>query len=151
MMMICLDKPELAVTPLGNRLYRLIFHSQVKAITDDGTLVFDFDPGFVTNFRSGGPVVDKFVDQVGDGQKALCYLIHDAMYTPCEYLGYDQPVSRKVADVILRDSLIWAGMPKWKANIVYMAVRMFGGPAYNNDDEFTRKNSKLFRFHWSDK
>ena len=141
----------LAVTPLGDRLYRLSEPITISIATDEGTLVYSFEAGFVTNFRSGGPLVDRFVDQIGDESKAICYLTHDAAYTPCKACSGEHPISKALADKILMESLILAGMSKWKAKIVHTAVKLFGGEAYEEDDELTETNSKLFTFEWRDK
>lgn len=145
---ISTDGPALSVTPMGNRLYRIAKDTRVTVRTDDGVFDFYFKKGFVTNFRSGGVLVDGFVDQVGDERKSLCYLVHDAIYTPCESLGGHHPVSREMGDELLRDALKWAGMPSWKASLVYRSVKWFGGCAYEEDDALTSINSRLFDFEW---
>lgn len=140
---------DLAVTPMGNRLYRIARDTRVSVKTDEGCFEFYFKRGFVTNFRSGGALVDRFVDQVGDEKKALCYLVHDAIYTPCSALNGHHPLSRELGDELLREALKWAGMPSWKAALVYRSVRWFGGCAYEDDDALTSLNSKLFDFEWT--
>ena len=148
---ITTDVFTLAVTPIGNRLYKLARDTKVQVYTDEGVFRFNFCKGFVTNFRSGGVAVDCFVDQVGDEKKALAYLVHDAIYTPCAALGGEHPVSRKKGDEILRAALRWAGMSAFKASMVYRSVRLFGHSAYWEDDELTDENSRLFHFHWDAK
>lgn len=145
---ITTDTLALAVTPMGNRLYRIAKDTKVEVLTDVGNFVFKFKAGFVTNFRSGGVGVDLFVDQVGDEKKALCYLVHDAIYTPCAMLGMEHPVSRIRGDQLLRAALLYAGMHKLKAAVVYNSVRLFGHSAYWEDDALTSANSKLFSFEW---
>jgi hypothetical protein len=66
---ITVDGFALAVTPMGNRLYRIAKDTRVTVKTDEGNFDFYFKAGFVTNFRSGGALVDRFVDQVGDEKK----------------------------------------------------------------------------------
>lgn len=146
---ISVDGFALAVTPMGNRLYRIAKDTDVYVSTDEGAFCFHFRQGFVTNFRSGGPLVDRFVDQVGDERKSLCYLIHDAIYTPCASLNGHHPLSRELGDELLREALKWAGMPSWKASLVYLSVRWFGACAYEDDDALTSLNSRLFDFQWS--
>lgn len=148
---ITTDVFTLAVTPIGNRLYKLARDTKVRVYTDEGVFAFDFCKGFVTNFRSGGVAVDCFVDQVGDEKKALAYLIHDAIYTPCATLGGEHPVSRKKGDKLLRAALQWAGMGSFKAGLVYRSVRFFGRSAYWENDALTDENSKLFSFRWVDR
>lgn len=146
---IAIDVPSLSVTPMGNRLYRLAADTRVTVKTDEGNFDFYFKRGFVTNFRSGGALVDRFVDQIGDEKKALCYLVHDAIYTPCAALEGHHPVTRELGDELLREALKWAGMPSWKASLVYRSVRWFGACAYEEDDALTSLNSRLFDFQWN--
>lgn len=140
---------EICVCPLGNRYYRLAADTLIRIVTDEGDFVFSFDAGFVTNFRSGGIFIDHFIDQIGDKWQQVAYLCHDAAYTPCAALKMEHPVSRKLADELLRAVLVHVGMSKFKASLVYNAVRLFGNSAYEDDDELTGKNSRLFTFEWS--
>lgn len=148
---INIDTMALAVNLLGNRLYKVARDTKVDVLTDDGTFSFCFKAGFVTNFRSGGVGVDLFVDQVGDEKKALCYLVHDAIYTPCASLCMEHPISRIKGDMLLRAALLYAGMHPIKAALVYNSVRLFGHSAYWDDDALTSANSKLFSFEWKGK
>jgi hypothetical protein len=145
---IATDTLALAVTPIGDRLYKVACDTKVSVKTDEGVFLFTFLRGFTTNFRSGGVAVDSFIDQIGDERKSLCYLVHDAIYTPCEALGGEHPLSRKKGDQILRAGLLWAGMGSFKAGLVYNSVRLFGHDAYWEDDALTTSNSKLFTFEW---
>lgn len=139
----------LAVIPMGNRLYKLADDCDIRVVTDEGCFRFYAKRGTVTNYRSGGPLVDHFIDQIGDEDIAPWWVIHDLCYTPCAALGMEHPLSRKKADEILRAGLLYAGMKKWKAQVVYTAVRWFGEPAYEEDDALTSFNSKLFSFEWT--
>ena len=146
---IAMDRPSLAVTPIGNRYYKVAQDTRISVFTDSGCFEFGVKSGLVTNFRSGGPLVDRFVDQVGDEQKSLIYLIHDLCYTICDDCNGGHPVTRELADEFLRAGLEWAGMGKLKRNVVYYAVRAFGKSAYEEDDHLTDTNRVLFTFSWS--
>lgn len=149
---ICSDKGRLegvCVIPLGNRYYRLAHDLDITIRTDEGDFRFAFKQGFVTNFRSGAIFIDYFIDQLGDRLLQVAYLCHDAAYTPCAALKMEHPVSRKLADELLRAVIIHAGMSTFKASLVYNSVRLFGKSAYDDDDELTEKNSRLFTFEWS--
>ncbi len=148
---ITLSPAPLKVTPVGNRLYEVAEDVTIRIRTSEGVWVFRFFKGFVTNFRSGGVAVDCFVDQIGDEKKALCYLVHDAIYTPCLALDLEHPVSRLLGDQFLRAGLRWAGMGSFKASCVYNSVRLFGASAYDEDDALTATNSRLFTFEWRDR
>ena len=143
------NRVEICVVPLGNRFYRLFEDLHISIFTDEGTFRFKFKAGFVTNFRSGGILIDRFIDQMGDLWQQAAYLCHDAAYTPCADLKMEHPISRKRADELLRAVLIHAGMSKFKASLVYNSVRLFGKSAYEDDDKLTESNSQLFSFEWS--
>lgn len=140
------------VYPLGDRYFKLSELSRIDIYTkNDGVFKFTFYPGFVTNFRSGGRLIDCFIDQFGNNDQQRSYLPHDAVYTPCDNCNGEHPLSRKFGDELLRACLIYSKMNKAKANAVYLSVRAFGGRAYSDDDQFTRENRKLFKFEWSAK
>ena len=138
----------LAVIPIGDRLYKSATDNRIEVVTDEGTFRFDFRKYFTSNYRSGGAFVDQFIDQVVNEKVGPIWWFHDLCYTPCAALDGEHPVSRKLADELLRAALVWAGMPRWKANVVYYAVRAFGGSAFDEDDALTSYNSKLFNFEW---
>lgn len=142
-------RADICVCPLGNRFYRLAHDLCISFITDEGAFRFWFKKDFVTNFRSGGLFIDRIIDQIGDLWQQAAYLCHDAAYTPCDALKMEHPISRKLADELLRAVLIHAGMSKFKASLVYSSVRLFGKSAYEDDDRLTESNSKLFTFEWS--
>lgn len=139
----------LLVVPIGNRLYRVGEDIDVWVQTDIGCFHFRILKGFVTNFRSGGWGVDPFIDQIGDEDKALVYLLHDLIYTPCATLNMEHPLSRKLGDLLLRAGLLYCKMGAFKASLVYVSVRAFGEDAYEQDDALTSSNSKLFTFRWA--
>lgn len=148
---ININTPALAVVPVGDRYSRLFLDTVIEVTTGEGVYKFMFNHGFMTNFRSGGVLVDLFIDQIGDEKKALWYLVHDAIYTPCAALGMEHPLARKTGDELLKAGLIFSGMSKFEAGLVYRSVRMFGHSAYWKDDEHTQSNSRLFNFEWCDK
>lgn len=140
---------SLVVNPLGDRYYKLAQETEVVVHTDDGDFFYNFSPGFVTNFRSGGLFVDRFVDQIGSSVNVqVCWLCHDAAYTPCQACNMKHPISKQLADELLAAMLKFSGMGKFKAELVYYSVKWFGLSAYEDDDELTESNSKLFTFAW---
>lgn len=141
---------KIPVIPLGDRYYMTSAKcSRIEIHTKkDGVFVFNFFADFVSNYRSGGLVVDRFVDQIGNADQQCSYLSHDAAYTPCKACNGEHPISKQVADDLLRGCLIYSGMSKVKANVVYWSVNLFGRKAYEEDDEFTKMNSGLFTFEW---
>ena len=48
-------------------------------------------------------------------------LVHDWLYSG------NVPCTREFADSVYRDGLVLLGFPKWKANLEYYMLRLFGG------------------------
>lgn len=139
---------KIKVVPLGDRIYEIAEFIFIEVKTNKGVYRYRVNAGFKTNFRSGGLFVDRFVDQIGNTiEVQVSWIIHDIAYTPFHAFGFGACVlSRNEADELLRACLMFAGMGKAKSYIVWLSVRLFGFPAYDNDDEFTIENSYLFSF-----
>lgn len=149
----CMERQKsLCISPLGNRLYAIAKETLIEIETDEGTFHKCFMPGFVTNFRSGGLFVDRFVDQIGSTlEQQVLWLNHDADYTPCAWRNGEHPVSKELADDILLAGLEFLNVGYIKRESIYWSVRLFGRKAYEEDDELTEKNSTLFRAAWNTK
>lgn len=142
------DAEDLGLVPLGDRLYKLTRDINVRTEFDTGLVyLYTFNKEFITNFRSGAPVIDCFVDQIGSQLTALSWLLHDAAYTPCHYLFDRHPLPKEDADKLLRAMLRYAGMSGFKSAVVYDAVKLFGKSAYEDDDDLTEKNKYKFAFY----
>lgn len=133
---------------VGDRFYKIVTPATIIATYDNiGEYEFMFGIGTVINFRSGGPLVDLFCDQMGENEIVqAAYAIHDLMYTPIEFGKH--PFARKFADECLYNTLVFAGMKKYKARLIYAAVRLFGSSAYKEDDTYTEDNSYLMSYTW---
>lgn len=127
---------------LGNRYFQVVEPTKITVITDVGELEALFRPGFITNFRSGGLGVDRFIDPIGDDLHQVSWLIHDGTYTPCINKCYEHAIDRKTADDLLFAMLLFAGESKFKARVIWASVRVFGSSAYKDDDAFTFENYK---------
>ena len=139
---IIFDKDGFKLKALGNRYFQIVDPTKVTVITDIGKLEALFHPGFITNFRSGGLGVDRFIDPIGDDLHQASWLIHDGNYTPCINKCYNHAIDRKTADDLLLAMLLFAGESKFKARIIWASVRLFGSSAYKDDDAFTFENYK---------
>jgi hypothetical protein len=135
----------LEVSPQGDRLYKLD-DIRIDIWTEKYKYTYIFDKGFITNFRSGGFLIDFFIDQIGNQLEQICWICHDGAYTPCSSLGDLHPISRYEADNLLRAMLRFAKVSKVKYQLIYRNLRMFAGSAYSKDDELTPTNKKLFEF-----
>lgn len=143
---------------LGNRYYAIAKPVDITITLRlkskrAAVLKYHFDTGFKTNFRSGGVCVDCFVDQLGTELEQIDWLTHDANYTPCarvtsmnNVVMTKHPLSKNDADELLYIMLVFAGLSTWKAKVVWTSVHLFGKSAYNDDDNLTETNKKLFTF-----
>lgn len=139
---------DLGLKPMGDRYYSLTNDIEIRLEFTGGlTYIYHFNKDFVTNFRSGAPIVDCFTDQIGDTLQALAYLIHDANYTPCSMLSLNHPLKKIDSDNLLYQMLVYSGFSKIKAKIIYEAVKLFGKSAYYDDDKLTAKNKLAFSFY----
>lgn len=99
---------------------------------------------FVTDFAS----IPKFARSIISVNERHRYaaLPHDWLFC-CGALGIDRP-SRKVADQILRDFCEVLGVPAWKRNVMYAAVRACGWPTWDKKDKVVfcpHKHKKHYR------
>ena len=139
---------DLGLKPMGDRYYSLTNDIDVKLEFTGGLVyLYHISHDFITNFRSGAPIIDVFTEQIGSTLAALAYLIHDANYTPCSMLNLNHPLSKIDSDKLLYQMLVYSGFSKLKANIIYEAVNIFGKSAYYNDDKLTAKNKYDFCFY----
>lgn len=78
--------------------------------------------GFVTDFAS----VPRFFWRVlpPTGQYGKAAVIHD-------YLYRTHSAPKDVADRVFLEGMLVLDVPAWKARVMYAAVHVFGGPAYN--------------------
>lgn len=134
----------IALRPLGNRRFAVVrgFDFEMR-LSDHTKLIARVHKNYVTDFRSGGPLVDRFIDQFGETPKIqCCYLMHDLFYT--RRANGTHFKTKAFADEVLRESLICAGLPSWKAKMVWAAVKLFGKSAYEDDDEYSIPNATRF-------
>lgn len=137
---------------LGDRYYSLAQETKIEitcklANNSIRILKYDFKPNFITNFRSGGILVDGFVDQLGTELEQICWLIHDSNYTICSFLKDKHPLTKNEADNLLYNMLLFAGLNKFKDKVIFESVQLFGKSAYYKSDNLTDSNKKLFTFN----
>lgn len=129
-------------------LYEIVnkLHIEIQSDCIPGILVYEIMEGYITDFRSGPSIVNPFIPKIGNIMLALAWLIHDV-----NYHGF---LSKKYADLLLREMLKHAGMSSVKSNIVYYAVKFFAGSHYNTLDEdqgdIYNHNKTLVKMQWLD-
>jgi len=119
----------------GVDLWRLKEQVAVSVYTSEGVLVYNMKPGFPTNMRSGSHLIDFIIPKFTRNNKYnLAILCHDFAYTKLP--DGSNPISRKLADEILRQMVILSGELGWfRAAIMYGALRIGGGSAYSCENK----------------
>ena len=94
-------------------------------------------PGFRTDFGSIPVVFRWLVPSHSDTDDVLniAYATHDAIYS-------SGLASREVADEMLYSMLLESELPRWKAKLVFWAVRNFASDHY--DPEHDKDDNDLF-------
>lgn len=149
---IAKDDHILKLYGLGNRYYCLAQKTKIEitiklSVGSLRILTYNFEPNFITNFRSGGILVDGFIDQLGTELEQICWLIHDSNYTICSFLNDKHPLTKNDADNLLYNMLLFAGLNKFKDKIIFESVQLFAYSAYYKSDDLTNTNKKLFSFN----
>jgi hypothetical protein len=86
--------------------------------------VFVVPAGFETDYASVPRVALAFL-LCGDTAHAAS-AVHDFLYTP------PHPVTRDVADAVLREAALISGVPAWRAKLLWLGVRIGGGGSHWN-------------------
>lgn len=91
----------------------LVYQSDVAAMT------FTVPTGFETNFASvpRAPVIYLLCGGTSNEAAAL----HDFLYS------WPHPVTRPMADAVLREASAVTGVPAWRRYLMWAGVRVFGG------------------------
>lgn len=87
--------------------------------------VITIPKGFVTDFASIPRVARTLITGHDNTRKAA--VIHDYLY--------QHGVGRRAqADLIFREAMQEAGVPRWKRQLAYLAVRIFAGHTWGDNE-----------------
>jgi hypothetical protein len=84
--------------------------------------------GFVTDFASIPRFLWFMVPPFG--RHAPAAVIHDYLYAS------GQPGARRYADFLFREAMKESGVPAWRRNLMYMAVRLGGKRGYGLEEDW---------------
>ena len=112
-------------------LWRLTDTFMVTSKTNLGTYRYIMDKGWVTDLRSGSRACDIIVPKSGNELYNAAILCHD--------LSYSGWVPKNIADELLRQGIMLAGISEWRANLVNFAVQTFGNSGYYDLDDVMPK------------
>lgn len=144
---------EVLVKPYDNELFELAEDVSVKAHSATfGVLTIHLKKGFIFDFGSVPRLVRKWFPYIGNQYLALCYAIHDLLYSTQSYL---HSFSKETVDDLLHEMILKlpTGIGEWKASCIYYAVDICGSKAWNEFDDFDKlaiKNN-LLTTSWSKK
>lgn len=115
-----LDADLVKDEPATWRLNRpLVYESDVAGQT------FTVPAGFVTDLASTPRI--PVVYEIAGGVANMASVIHDFLYTT-------HPVTREIADAVLREACLLTGVPRWRANLMHLGVRLFGASHWQPDE-----------------
>lgn len=112
-----LDTSYVIVKVIDTRKYELV---QPFSYTSHNINVY-IPAGFITDFASVPRLFWALMPPNGRYTKAA--IIHDYMY-------HNGMATKKDADLVFKSAMKQLGVPKWKAEIMYFAVRIFGRGNY---------------------
>lgn len=136
-----------------SNLYRIAKDVSAKVYLEgEGVLKYNILKGFPTNMRSGSAIINSIIPKFSENNLYnLAILIHDFNYT--KLANGDNPVSRLMADEMLRQMVIMSGeLGSFRASLMYNALRIGGGSAYESENDGDYSNASNFmEFRWEAK
>jgi hypothetical protein len=112
---------SLVLTPLetshGRQQYRLLRPYGFRSSFNGGGLTICVPKGFVTDFASIPRGLWNLFPC--DGRHSPAAVIHDFLYSGTH-------TSRFLADAIFREVMTELQVPRWRRDLMYFAVRLFG-------------------------
>ena len=124
----------------------------VAKTAEDGVFEFTMLPGFPTNMRSGSHAIDFIIPKfTSNNLYNLAILVHDFNYTKNRHGGHY--LSRLLSDQLLAEMSRFSGaLNALKRALMYRALRLFGGSAYESENAGEYAGAENFmEFRWSDK
>lgn len=120
-----INKPVIEPMP-GEESWRLVYDFYVQV----AGLPFTVPAGFITDGASIPRFLWRLCGHPMSTSRLPIAIFHDYLYAG------SQSFPRKEADRVYRDGLIKPlGFPRWKAELEYYALRMFGGAHYKGEED----------------
>lgn len=117
----------LVVSPMPDgRRWRLVFSFQYHLGTEYSNDFISVPAGFVTDFASTPPPIWWLIPPWGKYGKAA--IVHDYLYQTGQR-------TRLEADDIFKEAMTVLGVARWRIEVMYRAVRLFGWLAWHPKSE----------------
>jgi len=136
---------------ISDRKYKLETPVIIDYHTSEGVIRVIAEKGFETDGRSGGPIVDLLLPNIGKAEYRSAWLGHDIMYCLTDEKG----ASFELANSLFRQALKLpkqfggAGLSAARVWLAWKCVESyFGRKAFETKDETDRRNKDLCSFHW---
>ena len=116
----------------GERWYPMKRDNTIWVVTNRGTLRYTYKRDFHFDGRSGGPLVDIVLPNLGTENDVICWLIHDLN-------GYATYLSFEDTNEMLRQMLRLSGKVRLKASLAHWTVsrsRAWYGDPKRGDREY---------------
>ena len=110
---------DLILKKIGRRRWSVFTPFRFKALGLSTTVPSDFETDLASIPRWAWYIFPP----VGDYDRAA--VVHDWFYSGASHRGI-RLVERKTADKIFRELMLQDGVARWKATVMYWAVRAFG-------------------------
>lgn len=108
---------------IGDRLYKLTKPYYVELVTNEGLLICDMLPGWITDYRSSCSIIDPIIPWKGNDEYNAIVLAHDFFYS-----GW---ISKQLADDLLCQGMKLSGeIGSIRASMVKFALDKFGEDYY---------------------
>lgn len=114
-------------------------------LKSEGVLLFKISPGYWTDLASVPKALRGAFD---NGSSEFGVLIASQVH---DFLYSTHYVSKEFSDDLFRRVLRFYGMGSCKANLYYYAVRLFGGDAWNGNEDDIEFDRKFCAFEWLDR
>jgi len=137
--------PILRKLPNGDRWeYAELWSCRIH-LKGEGVLAVRIAPGYWTDLASVPRALrGAFDNGSGDFGVLIASQVHDMLYST-------HYVSKEFSDDLFRRVLRFYGMGSCKANLYYYAVRLFGGDAWNGNEDDIEFDRKFCVFEWLDR
>jgi hypothetical protein len=131
-MRTCFDC-ELCLDPCVQRIDdgRFLVKEHKIGFTDSRGIHWTAPIGLETDGGSIPWIAEPLVGEAIDSDALPAFLLHDQAYqrapfTETDFWSANQSIFRKAADTMLYEASVVAGVPKWKAALIYHGVRLGG-------------------------
>lgn len=136
---------------ISDRKFKLQSPVVIDYHTSEGVLRFIAEKGFETDGRSGGPIVDLLMPNIGQAGYRNAWLAHDIGYCLTDEKG----ISFELANDLFRQALKLpkrfggAGLSSIRAWMAWKGVESyFGKKAFETKDKTDRRNKGFCSFQW---